>query len=341
MLQPKLFPDMDSCPLTSSPVGSPVRTLVPLAKVRAWTVRQADCGFKCCASSEKFDPTGCWLRMYLLYEAEALTGCSMVWKRKVTPAGRSWWVLNIVERHIDGIGCGSWPTVHGNNGNNGPSGTELGFAVGQSWPTMRCANGVMHPLRSPQAIKRYMKNANQTSPQKIEMMVSLVKDATGEGGCLNALATTGQQHAADAVEPEKNWPTCRSEDSEQTGAHGNKIDTLTSATRQWATPQATLASAGATSRSGDRKGELLLGGQAAQASPSTIGSTRGSLNARWTFQLMGWPDDYSQRLSDALRIAEMRRLIALLKDSKKSLPPGVTRADCTRLETLGHSQMPS
>lgn len=34
-----------------------------------------------------------------------------------------------------------WPTVHGNQGNNGPSGTELGNAVTQNWPTPDSALG--------------------------------------------------------------------------------------------------------------------------------------------------------------------------------------------------------
>ena len=42
----------------------------------------------------------------------------------------------------------------------------------------------------------------------------------------------------------KAWPTPRSEDSEQTGAHRGTPDTLTSAARQWPTPNASLADGG-------------------------------------------------------------------------------------------------
>jgi len=42
--------------------------------------------------------------------------------------------------------CVNWPTVHGNNGNNGPSRTELGNAVNKQWPTATAAN-----TRSPAA----------------------------------------------------------------------------------------------------------------------------------------------------------------------------------------------
>jgi hypothetical protein len=65
----------------------------------------------------------------------------------------------------------------------------------------------------------------------------------------------------------------------------------------WNTPSASIADAGATSRSGNRKGELLLAGQAAQENPNTTGKPRGSLNSAWVMQLMGWPDEYAHELT--------------------------------------------
>lgn len=56
------------------------------------------------------------------------------------------------------------------------------------------------------------------------------------------------------------WPTPRAEDSEQTGGHRGKPDTLTSAVRFWPTPTSACATGGQTSRSGKRKGEKLLSG---------------------------------------------------------------------------------
>jgi hypothetical protein len=56
-----------------------------------------------------------------------------------------------------------------------------------------------------------------------------------------------------------NWPSPRSEDSESCGNHPNATDSLTGATALWATPNAMAG--GSTSRSGDRIGEALLGGQ--------------------------------------------------------------------------------
>jgi len=103
--------DTDSCPLTSFLVAFPVPTLAALEKARAYKASKADCGLRCGGSLEKFDRNGCWLRMFLLCEAEAATGYSLTWKRKVTPAGRAWWVLGRSARRTKGIGCGSWPTA--------------------------------------------------------------------------------------------------------------------------------------------------------------------------------------------------------------------------------------
>ena len=73
--------------------------------------KEAVCGERCsdwCASA---DPSGCSLRMWARSALEALTGYSLIWKRKATPAGRSWWVLGRSGRPTSGSACGSWPTA--------------------------------------------------------------------------------------------------------------------------------------------------------------------------------------------------------------------------------------
>lgn len=58
----------------------------------------------------------------------------------------------------------------------------------------------------------------------------------------------------------------------------------TAENRPWQTPSVASATGGQTSRSGDRKNELLLTGQAQASSPETPGS----LNPEWVAWLMGW-----------------------------------------------------
>lgn len=126
----------------------------------------------------------------------------------------------------------SWPTVHGNQGNNGPSGTELGNAVNQE--------ALARPTPT--------KNANKDCP------------------------------------------------SEQ----ARHTPPLESAVTIWQTPEACQALGGHRSRGGDRKDELLLGGQAVQESINSTGRGRGSLNSEWVMQLMGWPEGYAAELTRLL-----------------------------------------
>lgn len=58
------------------------------------------------------------------------------------------------------------------------------------------------------------------------------------------------------------WPTARGEDAESAGNHPGATDSLTGATKRWATPNAKTANDSQTHRSGDRSDELLLTGQA-------------------------------------------------------------------------------
>lgn len=92
----------------------------------------------------------------------------------------------------------------------------------------------------------------------------------------------------------KSWSTPRAEERSQHNSQDN--GQALSRQIQWATPNA--MEGGSISRGGDRKDELLLGGQ-----------VKGKLNPRWVCQLMGIPanwvavdqDDHSHRV-DELRL---------------------------------------
>ena len=115
----------------------------------------------------------------------------------------------------------------------------------------------------------------------------------------------------------KNWPTPNAADAKRDTAHkagnpslpmaakawntprsrdwkGQGKDCLPSDVAMWQTPQASMADAGARTRGGDRKDELLLAGQALQGTSSTDGSRRASyvLSAAWVATLMGLPADW-------------------------------------------------
>ena len=79
-------------PAAAQASRAPVRACGPTW--RAW-----------CASADR---TGWWLRTFLAFEAGARTGCSLSWRLRATPAGRSWWVLSMPARRTGGAGFGWW-----------------------------------------------------------------------------------------------------------------------------------------------------------------------------------------------------------------------------------------
>lgn len=122
------------------------------AKKRSRALRGATCS----GSFEVYARLGSSLRMFLDCELSQQTGYSLHWKESATPAGRAWWVLNILERHIEGIESGSWLTPHGmtaidNTGKLGAGG-ELHQQVMRTWGKPRCSDGMQHPLRNPSDI---------------------------------------------------------------------------------------------------------------------------------------------------------------------------------------------
>ena len=70
----------------------------------------AGCGPRCSSSCERCDRVGCSLRMSLASALSERIKCSLTWRRKATPAGRSWWVLTTSEPRTDASEFGLWPT---------------------------------------------------------------------------------------------------------------------------------------------------------------------------------------------------------------------------------------
>lgn len=86
------------------------RTFQRQGKGRGCGVGVLACGGKCTVSSTNSHRLGSWLKMYLRCELEARTMCSVRWKRKATPRGRSWWVPVMLAPCIEGTASSSWPT---------------------------------------------------------------------------------------------------------------------------------------------------------------------------------------------------------------------------------------
>lgn len=94
VLQNGLFPTSEIEALTCSPADSPARGSVRRTRTAPDSPTSgADCGSQCSLSLPESDPPMWWLKTSLTCTLAALTSCYPVWKRRVTPAGRSWWVV--------------------------------------------------------------------------------------------------------------------------------------------------------------------------------------------------------------------------------------------------------
>jgi len=285
------------------PEGSPVLTLVAPERERDLTDGTPACGSSGCGLFGHEDPLGCSLRTCLLYELAAMTGYTMHWTPSVTPCGRSWWVLRLSARRTGETGSGLWPTADASEG-NGSRTARPGCG-----PTGRMKDGSKITVNLNAAVTMQFPTPNAYDAER-----------GAECRATKAKRNAGGVNLREAC----NWPAPRSEDSEQTGSHETP-DTLSSASRIWSTPlasdalgemhqseaatakgfapclqdqsrwcmpNASLAEAGTSSRSGTRKGELLLAGQCRRDQISTDGKRRGSLNPAWVSQLMGYLDGW-------------------------------------------------
>jgi len=311
--QLKLFDNVGSLTSTSSAAGSPAKTSVAPARERASKAAARVYGERCLGLSAKSDPLGSSLRTYLLSACEALTGLSLRWKESATPSGHWWLVLGWSERRTSGTGCGSsrdWKTPQRHDereqGQNRPI-DETGRIVQASGETrgLDLALQVKLDWRTPATTDV------GTPPEKLssvdggppELGHRMYRDGKN-GERINQTQSLGLQ--AKMVD----WPTPRSSENENrttqpAPSHGNghgKV--LAGEVQLWATPSETdykgsvTTERAAESTRGVRLPEQITksAGQAAQANPSTPGSSRGSLNSRWVMSLMGFPPEYSDEL---------------------------------------------
>lgn len=268
-----------------------------------------------------FDPVGSLLRTCLLSALAERTLCSGTWSDSATPHGRSWWVLSTSALPTAGTGCSSWVTPAAKEpglsadrivDRNGQTPQHLnqrlydkhtgrmvqdGFIqqvqIAANWPTPNAAD-------SERQSETMMRGNPTLRGAALAWPTPNAMDAErgpSKGGMEKHLGWCNLREAA-------NWPTPRAEDSAQDAKNATlppsqiDRDSVVAQVMQWATP--TAMEGGATSRGGDRKGELLLGGQARQDAPSTHGKSRGSLNARWVAQLMGFPSDWADLPTETL-----------------------------------------
>lgn len=210
-------------------------------------------------------PHGCWRRTLAASLASSLTAClgsSTSWKPLVMRSQYILWAPVTSERRIDGSECGSlegWPT---------PRAEEAGdytYCNGDHDKPFLTLTGQVKQWPTPQANddKGLGPNTPGHSPQLRHMPEELA-----------AGASTMPQLPANSE------------------ANSTREQPNTDPASDWQTPQACQSIGGHRSRGGKRANELLLAGQAVQASGNMSGRGRGSLNSAWVSQLMGYPDGW-------------------------------------------------
>ncbi len=232
-----------------------------------------------------------------LFLFEELTAYSGTWPKRGTMRSGSVFALPTSARPTDASGCSSWPTPVANDDNKSPEAhlamkrrmkggprntiTSLTVMMKSLWPTPNKMDGERG------AESRETKAARGSGGVNlIEAVTNWPTPTSSEADKMSGPRRDGDRTLNGEA---KKWNTPRSRDWK-----GDGKDCLPNQAKQWQTPNASVADAGARSRSGDRKDELLLAGQALQGVPSTTGNRRESfvLNAAWVATLMGFPADW-------------------------------------------------
>jgi hypothetical protein len=199
--------------------------------------------------------------MFLACELEALTGCSVTWKRSVTPHGRSWWVLVTSEPRTAVTGYGLWLTA---------TASEYGS---QSYPE--------DPSRKRPSLQTMAKWPTATAGDA---------NPSGSRNLPGSAAHPGTSLTDATV---RQWATPMAQDAENAGSLRKPY--LTNQARPWPSPGAHDDKNIGQNTPGHSPQLRHLPGLLAQGSHSTHESRPASslvLNPAWVATLMGFPPDY-------------------------------------------------
>ena len=284
-----------SPPSISSAEEAPAKTCLTLGKVLASTVPGLVFGSSTRESLASFDRASSSWKTSQLSLLAGLTECSVVLPKAGMMRSGCLYALPTLERHTDGSGCssslGEFPTPTNADGEKGSevypgnhNPTLLG-AVRANWPTATVQDG--ENCGGPS------QKARNTPP--LNAAVTMWMTPTREG-----FDARGHRGAKDTLHSQiKAWPTPQGYAKGNEANHPPGVTPLDLAARpelcpgyrgrpEWGTPSTADGMGGHLSRSGDRREELLLPGQAKQ------GQQAGTLNPVWVESLMGFPPGWTE-----------------------------------------------
>lgn len=309
-----LAPDCGRSP-PSSPVGPPTGPSGPRAAPASPSVRpgkvsvstiQGICGPTSFASSAPAGPLQSWENR--LRDRLAMVGSTesaLIWREKVTPAGRS------ISRLApwtpptgDSGSTGSpWPTPRANNEGATMTGTDrAGWdlptkMVTSQWPTPTVRDGEKSPLR---ALPNDPRRSQLNDKMQAQWPTPTVADV--EGGRKTRSGERSGEMLLNGLMGQ--WPTPRVSAGGGNGKPermmdgGNcRLEDTIAGVAQWSTPRATDGSNGGPNMSFGAGGTPLPT-QMAHSGPTPTGSTaqtgkRGAPNPEFACWLMGWPEEFT------------------------------------------------
>lgn len=272
------------------PAAFPARTSPPPARAPDSRAHDQDCGGSGCGLFGHADPFGCSLKMSLASELAALTTCSMRWKRKVTPRGRSWWVLVMSVRRTVGTECGLWPAAVANDDNKSP---EAHLRMKANMP-----GGPRSQITSLTVMAKsiWQTPSNDApggqTPQAHDVLTPNA-ERHGRYGTKHGGRNLNDQVAA------TQWPTPNSMDGER-GAESRETKAARNAggvnlreACNWPTPldRDHRSTCGPDNPQNSRPSEVA--GRLDQDSPNTNGKPTGCLSSIWVETLMGFPPGWT------------------------------------------------
>lgn len=259
----------------------------------------------------------CWRKILAESLASSLTAClgsSVSWKAQGTKHRCILWAPVTSEPHTNANGSGSWPTVHGNQGNNGPSGTELGNAA--NWNTPTSADGGSTSRGGERKGELLLGGQVKIwpTPRASDNENRMTKPAPSHGNG-HGKALAGEVHREAAT-----WPTPSAMDGDRGAesratkdARGSGGVNLREAAN-WPTPTAQDCEQAGSPNAGHLT--LTRAGRADPANRNTNGKPQGSLNSRWVLQLMGYPSDWLDLPTS--KLSELREIVLSRMSSQPS-----------------------
>lgn len=165
-----------------------------------------------------FDPDGSSLRMCLLSALAEQTGFSGTWRESVTPAGRSWWVLTILERPTAASECSSLPD-------------EWQTATASMMPSRRQVGASTREPLLPDQAEKHWPTATVTIPGgNRELHMERKRKLVASGKQMGISCSVLNYEAEDF--PRVNWPTAGANDHKGTAKVGQRRGQLDEAPEQ-------------------------------------------------------------------------------------------------------------